>query len=312
MPRGPLMLLVLAAIAMYAASRTLAEALGGDRRGGAIARGFGHSLPIAITAAVAVLSGHDALAVGVIFASSVMCLTLVAGVSLLSAPLLGDAEGRSAWPLVLPVAMLGLIAGVKGGVDLKLAGALVVLGIAIFWTWRAELARAVPVRRDFSTQRIVLAVLSIVLACVAAVAAIWAVEGLRTRVLTPGLAAATAVAPLLVLPLVGAASDRANRTRSAGPPLATALATAIINLCFWLPVVAVVHVWRAWHGGAMTTPALPVPLGVWRVDAVLMIAVGFALVPVGLARWNPGRLEGSALVGAYVLFLVFVAMAGWR
>jgi hypothetical protein len=53
---------------------------------------------------------------------------------------------------------------------------------------------------------------------------------------------------------------------------------------------------------------LPYPMAVWRVDTVLMIAVGLLLLPVALGRWSLGRAEGAGLIGAYVIYMILTTL----
>jgi Ca2+/Na+ antiporter len=157
-------------------------------------------------------------------------------------------------------------------------------------------------------------VLAIVVGALAAVAVAWAVTSIAqtSRVLSIGTLAGTVIAPLTVLPLVGASSERAYRERSAASSIAAAVATAVLNLTVWLPLLAVLQIWRDYASGTVLTASLPIPLGVWRVDSVLLTAVGLMLVPIALRRWQPGKSEAGVLVTSYVVFVALMAMSGWR
>jgi Ca2+/Na+ antiporter len=313
-----MMLLAVAALMLYAASRAGSEALG--QRGGALGRAIGHSLPIGLVGIAAVWARLDALAVGVMFSASVMCLTLVIGVALLSAPLDDPIEGRHAWGLVLPVSIVCLIAGLMGGVSLQVALVLIALGGVIIWSWRGEMLPPLAHRTGASPEhpspagRVTMTVLAIVVGALAAVAVAWAVTSIAqtSRVLSIGTLAGTVIAPLTVLPLVGASSERAYRERSAASSIAAAVATAVLNLTVWLPLLAVLQIWRDYASGTVLTASLPIPLGVWRVDSVLLTAVGLMLVPIALRRWQPGKSEAGVLVTSYVVFVALMAMSGWR
>jgi hypothetical protein len=318
--RMEVLLLGVTALMLYAASRAASEALAAGGRGGAMGRAIGHSIPIGLVGVAAVWARLDSLAVGVMFSASVMCLTLVAGVSLLSAPLEDPIEGRTAWGLMLPVGILCFIAGLLGGVGVQVGCALIILGGTIIWSWGGGVPMAARVEplptadRATMVHRVSMLVLAIILSAIAAIAVAWSVSRIGTthRVLSIGTLAGTVIAPLTVLPLVGASSERAYREGSAASSLATALATAMLNLCLWLPILAVLRIWREWAGGQKTLTTLPIPLGVWRVDAILLVAVGLMLVPVGLKRWQPGKVEGGVLVLSYVLFVALMAISGWR
>jgi Ca2+/Na+ antiporter len=54
--------------------------------------------------------------------------------------------------------------------------------------------------------------------------------------------------------------------------------------------------------------ALPYPISVWRVDTVLLIAIGLLLLPVALNRWTLARSEGIGLIAAYVMYMVLTTL----
>ena len=56
---------------------------------------------------------------------------------------------------------------------------------------------------------------------------------------------------------------------------------------------------------------MPYPLTVWRIDTVLVLVLGFALLPLALGRWSLGRTEAGGLIVAYAVYLaVVMALAG--
>jgi hypothetical protein len=52
---------------------------------------------------------------------------------------------------------------------------------------------------------------------------------------------------------------------------------------------------------------LPYPMGVWRVDTVLLVALGMLLLPVSLGRWGISFVEGYFLLLVYALYLALSA-----
>jgi hypothetical protein len=54
--------------------------------------------------------------------------------------------------------------------------------------------------------------------------------------------------------------------------------------------------------GAKAQP-MPYPMTVWRIDTVLVLVLGFALIPISLGRWSLGRAEAGGLIAGYVLYL---------
>lgn len=49
--------------------------------------------------------------------------------------------------------------------------------------------------------------------------------------------------------------------------------------------------------------AMPYPLSVWRVDTVVLVVLGFVLVPVAMGRWVLGRVEAAGLIVGYAVYL---------
>ena len=57
----------------------------------------------------------------------------------------------------------------------------------------------------------------------------------------------------------------------------------------------------------MRLPSLPLPLTVWRIDAIVITVVGFALLPAALGKWRLGRMEAVALIAGYAGYLAVSA-----
>jgi Ca2+/Na+ antiporter len=52
----------------------------------------------------------------------------------------------------------------------------------------------------------------------------------------------------------------------------------------------------------------PYPLTVWRLDTVVLLVLGFALIPLSAGRLVLTRLESAALIVAYALYVILIAM----
>ncbi len=305
--------MALAAIAIYVASRALADALGTGSTHATLWRSFGHALPIGAIAIAAVVAKLDPLAVGVLTASSVMCLTLVAGVAALSTPQVGLLDGASAWPMLSSAALLVLIGALMGGISQALAAGLLLIGGLMLWTHKGQSTTESAGRPTHHPSRSlrswITILLSAALIVVTALLAIAAVRGIsttgRSRTLTAGMLAATTIAPLLVLPIVGSTSNLAAASGSSSASLSIAVGVAGWNLCLWLPLAGLIKHHR-------DGSPLALPVGVWRVDAVLLLMLSLWYWPIALGRWKTNRPLGLALVGTYVLFLVYVGTIGWR
>ena len=149
-----------------------------------------------------------------------------------------------------------------------------------------------------------------------------------------GLLAAAVLSPLLTMPMLATSSAMAERGESSSMA-GSLVAIALLNLCLTLP--AVVLVWHVQPGvaellklqppestassqpivderyttvekpllgvlGAKAEP-MPYPMGAWRIDTVLVLVLGFALIPIALGRWPLGRTEAGGLIIAYAIYL---------
>jgi len=275
---GPALLMAGSALAWYVASLVLCEAMSG----GAIAprrRAFGHWIPIAFCAVIAVLSRQPEIAVGVLFATSVAAVSLVLGMVLATletpssraggfavietnptvtpAAVAPPLPGNRTWVFVLPVALLVLLAGFSGEVRTGHAIVLLLQGLVIAVLWpdapadQARQASLAPVRsgRRLATE-IVLAL---------ALAALGGWGGVRaTRDISDSLGlgsrlplTAWLAAPALVLPMIGAGMMLARRAAFSAVA-STSVGVVVLNLCVALPLIAVI--WKV-------QPALPGMIG---------------------------------------------------
>ncbi|MBC8108785.1 MAG: hypothetical protein H7Z14_19530 [Anaerolineae bacterium] len=327
-PSRPTLLLAGAALAFYIASRLGAAVL--DRRGnnpaGAAAA---HWLPMAAVT-LTVLKQYPHAAVSIIFASSVACLTLVPGVTLLTAqpPAPGeplpveplDVNDRRARSMVLPAALLTLLAGFRGFFTLFHALLFILQGVAVLFAWTSAPDESASVRvgggNRFSPILAVLQIGSwILLTLAGAYIATSGIQDISSRVphLTTGVIGVLMIAPALVLPMIGSALSMTQRGRG-GAVISTSVDCVLLNLCVLLPITIIAwQVMSNWTGfGSMmrgrlfdapATP-LPYPMAAWRIDAVMLIIFGAALLLVSTKRWVPGRAEGVIGVLAFALYMM--------
>ena len=295
-------MIVGAAVAFYVASRAAADAMA--QRGGAVTPAQ-HALAqwagIVCVALVAVWLDHAEIAVGVIFSTAVAALSLHLGVAVASIPetkarrpghgfeVVVDAAGTSgdthapdasksevgmvrgtrAWAMVLPVAILALMAGFSGRLTAIHAILFAIQGLFVTMAWGAGRDRAVPYMPNPQSalspgQRIQLA-LAVLLALVGAVCAVYGAVRMseETKVMSTGLIASAALGPLLVLPMIGSASLLASHGQVQTAVGASVL-LVFLNLCALLPVVV-----AGWHvreqfvpppaAAATVTTASPAP-----------------------------------------------------
>jgi len=331
MPTEPVILLALASLMLYIASRTAAQALGGT-----LGRAVGHFIPIALVAAVAAWLKYDALAIDLLFASTAMCVTLVIGVALLAAPNNVQRFDRRTWPLFLPVVALTWMAGSMGVVDWRVALGLLGLGATFAWIAHTDRGTFPGHGEPRVGYRWVLVALSIVVAVMGAIACVVGAGQVlvTSRLVTQGILASTIIAPLLVLPILGATTEAAQNEGSSANAIGTCFAMALLNLCAGLPAIMIVRIAREYHNSGeldalMASPlptvarlfreqqagtgmamGFPIPYGIWRLDTMILIMSALLLAPIGLGRWSATRLEGLLLVVFYVMYLYLVSPLG--
>lgn len=362
---GPgLLLLIAAGITLYIASRAAADALVGGRLASPGRMAIGHWIPIAAVALGAMVLRRSEIALGVIFATSVASLSLALGsVTFLSPPVV-PVPARRTWPMVLPVALLAFLAGLRGELTRWHALVFLVQGVAVAVLWN-DRATGQPIRererataRWFSPMRFAQFALAGALAVIGAWCAVRGAdvgsEATRVytevRVASAGLIAATLLGPLLVLPVLGAGVDLAHRGQS-WLAVSSQVGVVLLNLCLLLPAVVLegqfhplgntmdlvmtaldprvsspdaplpatmpattrtTTVQTATDADLPSLKAVPLPLAVWRVDIVVLIALGLFLVPVALGRWSLTKGEGLGLIGGYIAYLLLSMALGVR
>jgi cation:H+ antiporter len=335
-----LAIFALAGVALYAASRTAAGALAGHGHGHGHGhgrpgwRGVGHWLPIAATALVAAALGRPDIAVPLAFATSIASLAFVLGVLSYLSPMDHLPPTRRAWPFVLPAALLALIAGFSGQLTWLHALAMLLLGGALLSVWRdpglagpddpslpfAEEANGPASRPRWL--RVAEVLLALALAAVGGWAAVVGTTRAAeaTRVFSNGLVTVAIVAPLVTLPMLNPGPTEQARAHTASMA-STVVAVALLNLCALLPLLVLFwHVktgvagpegaaasWFPFSAILQNGQPLSYPLATWRVDAVVLVVLGFAMLPVSLGRWQLGRWEGAGLILGYAMYLILEA-----
>lgn len=340
-------LLALGAIGVYIASRAAADALAGGDPNRAGWRAVGHASIIGVVALLCLRSsmgrpgidppgvGRPAIAIGMLFSTSVTCLTLLLGIVNYLAPVATPPPERRVWPFVLPTGLLALVAGFNGHFSLIHAGMLMLLGLAIVNLWRGirgetsaqEIASLFP---DFKTSRRlkISRWLQLILALGLAVVGGWAMtQGVSQleqtrRLFNATLLGGAVLGPLLTLPILGTTARFAEHGRS-DSAMTTLIGVVLVNLCALVPLIIIVYsisgVFNVDFRKAGLIDALlshlrttPFPLVSWRIDSVILVVLGFALIPVSLARWTFTRIESVALIFAYAIYLWLVAFLSTR
>ena len=319
-----------AAVALYVASRAAADALAAGRPLSAGRLAVGHWAPIAVVSGIAAAIGQFAVAVEIVFATAVACLSLGVGTLAIvaPAPVAAPAVGRRTWPLLVPAGLLALLAGFHREVRWLDAAALTVEGLCVLALWVERPAadatpEVMPGRTPMAVRPVqfVLALaLAIIGACLAIQGLTWAATA--SEAATPGLLTATVLAPLVVLPILGSAADLANRSPAGAATAASSLVgVALLDACAGLPLVAAAAGTRAYAVGALV--ADPTALGGWqgwhrwlgvaaptlvtattRPDATATVS---AAVPFPLAVWRVDVVVFLTLSAA----LLPVALGRW-
>lgn len=360
---GPTLLLGLGGIGLYIAARFGTRALVGPRGYATASAGMvalGHWVPTAAVAVTAVLLGRPDIGLGVAFATSVAALSLAIGMVTFLVPAEPLPETRRLWTFLLPASLLPLLGGFSGSLNVLHGVMLAVLGLFVGLVWRAlerepetvgEMlnkidahqttdsadGRAVSpaARSQFPWLRATEWALAVALAIVAAEAVVRG--AIRTddtsKMFRATLLSAGAISPLLVLPLLAAGTDLAQRNRS-GEACSACVVMALLNLLVLLP--ALIGIWcyqqaMAGHVPAVVAPvsthmgildliganfqrlpSIPLPITVWRIDSVVLTVFSIGLLPVSIGRWRIGRLEAIGLILAYAAYLAATAVLAVR
>lgn len=315
-------LLIAGVVVQYVGTRITLAAVTRDDVSAPDRRAIAQWLPIAVTALAAVALGHTSVAVALVFGSSVAALSLVLGMTAYAAPPQQLPAARRLWLLVLPAAMLVLLAGFRGSLTWYHALMLLTMGAAFLPLWlertspdgqAAPLAVANP-SSDRTVRWKSAAAGLLPLGVGAYLAAVGAIRtGEQSRLLTPELLAATVLSPLLLLPALGSATVLAQHGQT-GQVITSLCGSALLNLCLLLPIVILINYLiggltnLSGHSfiGAFreSARAAPYPLVTWRVDAVVLVLISFALIPPAVGRWLPERLEAMLLVLLYAIYLI--------
>jgi Ca2+/Na+ antiporter len=266
------------------------------------------------------------MASSIILGTSVACLSLVAGLVLLTSGMDLLPATRRAWPFLLPASLLPLMAGFSGHLSGWHAIAMLLLGAAVLSVWcqkdqeasAAATSPAAPLPANAgSGQRLVVVLLGVGLAALGGYLAIkgCASSAVGSPFLTPAVVAAVILSPLMMLPTIGTATAVAHHGH-VGRALSALVGTALLNLCLLLPLTILLYSFRYGHlnlKGPMALardmldptnfPPLPFPIAAWRIDTVLLVVLGFAAVPIATGRWLLGRGEALLLIIGFMAYL---------
>lgn len=301
---GAEILLVGGVVVQYIATRFSMAAMGRSDGAAPGRMALAQWLPLAATTLAALAMKQPEMALCLVFGSSVAALALVLGMTMYVAPPANPTPQWRLWALVLPAAILLLLAGFHGQLTWYHAVMLLIMGAAFLSVWverrpeqeRAALANDPP----GPSLPMVLLIPAVFLAGLGAYAAVRGAGLSAGRLLTPDLMAATILSPLLLLPSLGVGTLLAQQGHT-DRAVTSLCGTVQLNLCLLLPVIVLVQ----YAIGAVHGQAAPMtfPLITWRVDTVLLVVLSFALLPVAAGRWVPERIEAALLIVVYVGYL---------
>jgi len=303
------LMLVAAALADYGAARLALHAIARPDGSDAGRRALGQWLPIAGAAIAAVLLRQPEMASSIILGASIACLSLVAGLVLLTSGMDLLPSTRRAWPFLLPAALVPLMAGFSGHLGVWHAIGMLILGVAVLAVWlqkeqeppiasMAQQSTSQSGTSSVGTQGS--AVLHYSLGTLAAVggAGVWIVAigillaagggffsvlGCRSAAvgspfLTPPLIATVILSPLLVLPTIGTSTAVAHHGH-VGRALSALVGTVLLNLCLLLPIVVLLHSFM--HANWSAIDSMP-----GKNVAVKILLLEFPPFPYPVAAWR--------------------------
>lgn len=318
----PMGTLLAAAGALYGGARVATVAMAASDRSTSGTRAAAGALPIAATALAAVVLHQPHIAVAVIFGSSVACLSLVLGLMTFMASQTRLPQSRRVWPFIFPAALLTMMAGFSAHLTWLHAFMLLLLGGAFWSVWQQETdaagpAHPAPGKQPRSLALLMLAIVLLVIGAALAIRGTLASSS-HARGLSPATLAATVLSALLVLPTLGASSTVAQAGQW-GEALTALVGTVLLNLCLLLPITIILWAFRStWpiHSAEdLLKPfdgasALPYLAATWRIETVMLVVLGFALVPVSMGRWAVSKLESGLLVLGYAVYVIVLAVFG--
>ena len=234
-------LLMLSAGALYFACRTAMAAVVWPQASNPGRLALCLWLPVAGTSVSAILTHHPAVAIAIIFGTSVAYLSLVLGITTYTGPLHSERGRPRVWEFVLAPVLVALLAGLGGVLNALHAAMLLVLGGAILAVWREDAAMGTvsgstkankPSAHSLDWMRWAQLFFAIGLAGVAGTAAVRAAAfaALQTPLPSEILVALSVLCPMLILPALRTCVTVAERGDVQGA-VSAIVGTVLLNLC---------------------------------------------------------------------------------
>ncbi|MBC7784430.1 MAG: hypothetical protein H7144_11380 [Burkholderiales bacterium] len=325
----PLSFLVGASVVFYIGTHVLWRGFGAHRPVYALSRGALLGLPIVLIALWLTLQSHAGLGVSVLMTASVVMVTLVLGVSAMSAP---DDDGLASpsLRLLVPIAAAVFIAGMSG--ELRLSHALLIGVVTSAMLLSRPRDEVVTGTRRVGSGHIWLGVICLI---AGAIILSQAVDALVKLPIVPLVA--PVIVPLTILAAVGLlVGDVHARSNAAvidtvvgcvigllgvGLPLVILTGTlaaplyadldrsyAVLELAPGLATTAPTAPPTSAPAGVPEAPLITMPLATWRIDAVLLVVLAGLLFPAGMGKASLGRVEGMFLVLVCVFFMIVTVL----
>lgn len=338
-PTGPGFPLIIAAgVAMYIACKAGVDAIVGGAAATPGRLAVGQALPIFVLAVAAMLTNRPQVAVGVVFSTAVACLSLAAGTAVAVSPPHNHPVARRGWAMLVPAGLLAFLAGFGGKVSAVNGLLLAIQGLVVFRLWNDRAvtqAEAFPKNLGGNWRDHLLRSLQAALAIALAAIGAWlAMQGIdiasaTTEIGSAGLLTAAILSPMLVLPIIGVGTELAHKQQS-GVAVSSHVGVALLNVFVLLPCLVLIsyrhemmwNIQEMWAKLRPTSPIRPLspqfhselifPLAVWRVDVVMMIALGLLLLPVAIGRWSLTKMHGVGMILAYIVYLGLSLLVGVR
>ena len=320
-----LLLLFAAIAALYVAGRLAINALAGGERQSAGRRAIGQWIPIAATTLAAVLMKHPEMVASLVIGTSIACLSMALGMAILLAPMTDQTRRHSVWAFVCPAAIVVMMAGFKGELVWWHGIVFLLLGASILAVWHQKPSTSSitdacvsnSASRSLDSTAIIILLISLAFAGVGAWLAVrqTPIAGMNSRWMSTGMLASLILSPLLALPTFVTITHVAQRGDSNGA-ISSLVGTVLLNLCLLLPLAIFIQFGLTAFGAraqadgnalaALGTlgQALPYPAAVWRLDTIILITLGFLLIPVSMGRWLIGASTALCLSLGYMFYLV--------
>ena len=266
---------------------------------------IGTSMPELAVGVVAATDGNGALAVGNIAGTNVVNLLLVLGLSALLLPLVLELRIlRFELPVIAGSALLLWLLVLDGTLS-RIDGCILAAGAVVYTAAvvRASRREPGPVQAEFAeafptghpARHVVMTVGGI---AVIVVGADWLVDaavgmardfGVSDALIGLTVVAIGTSAPELVTTVIS--TLRGQRDIAVG----NLLGSSIFNILLILGVTAIVPA----HG-------LVLPASLVRIDIPIMVAVALVCIPIFISGRRVSRVEGGAMVVAYLSYLAFL------